>query len=119
MEKIKREWIDLLFVRLSQIFRESYLAWNPTKEREELNKSVWACGLIGLSAEEIRYALSLCAGLHEIPTVIEFYHYAKGIRMPVIRELSPLDRGDQKLAKAYLDEIKKKVQGKLKHGKTY
>lgn len=116
---LPKDWIDRLFERLEMIYKENWkrqfeVNGKPKPERVDLAKTTWATGLAGLSAEEIKAALNTFnfADPTNVPTVIEFYHAAKRIRMPLKKKQDltyPLPKRDPVVAKKFMDEIRCKL----------
>lgn len=116
MSKIPDEWIELLFARMCDIYGEKWLSY--IDKREYLIKPMWSSALIGLNAKEIKTALEKCRNLSDIPTPVEFYHYAKNIRRPHYPKVPTYNKGNPEVAVHYLNEIKERVHNKLRSGST-
>lgn len=109
--KISSIWINRIFERMNVIYGDKWIAHIGKPDRERILKSIWTVALTGCKAHEIKKALTMCEAFSHsgIPTHIEFYHYAKGIREPV-HVRPPIEaKGDPEIAKKYLDQIKNKL----------
>ena len=84
MEKPPLEWIDKIFVLMSEYFGDKWI--DRVTGRLDIHKLMWQTGLTGLNRDEIKSGLFVSRNLARNnqlpPNVIEFYHYAKGIRKP-------------------------------------
>lgn len=109
--KLPLDWVERIFDRLYTIYGERWIDFHGNPKRKDLSLSQWSTGLSGLTPEEIKKALSMCETFPhaDIPTVVEFYHYAKGIR--VITKPKPIEQnlGNKEVAKIYMDTIKSKL----------
>lgn len=78
-------------------------------------KTTWKSGLVGLSHAEIKGALMLCKRHAQQPGVwpphiMEFFHFAKGVREPLIDYNNPKHQAvDRETARKYMTEIRKKL----------
>ncbi len=116
MEKLPDIWIDRIFERLYEIYKDRWSYYVGTPAYEDRLKRMWSTGLAGLHADQIRRALFLCANYPyaDTPTHIEFYHYAMGSkqlsskRPPFKERASP---ESQMIAGEHLAEIRKKLRG--------
>lgn len=85
MEKIPKEWVDRLFELMTEYFQER---WTDQFKGRDLDsyKLLWQNGLMGLNKEEIKSGLFVARSIartNELPlTVIDFFHYSKGIKQP-------------------------------------
>ena len=104
--KLTKEWVDRIFLRLSDIYGKDWSS-KISPLIEDAIKQQWATGLGNLSSTEITIALNACRNLrHErIPTVVTFYHRAKGIAPPAPQ--TPLEAKDY--GRQHLDGIRKKI----------
>ena len=97
--KLPPEWIDRIFTRLTDIFKEQWT--EPLKDpwRLEIVKMQWGGGLYGLTGDEIRKALQDCRRMNQPPTPMEFYSLAKRyIPPPPLKPETPLrPRNRQKI----------------------
>jgi len=120
MDKLKREWVERIFERLECVYKERWAVKYNDPNIRELLVTQWSSGLAGLSSTEIRRALTMCElyPYDTIPTVIEFYHYAKGYRQPSkVQPPHYLAPERKQLAQGYMDEIKSKLGRKnVPHG---
>jgi hypothetical protein len=113
-QKLPMSWVERIFERLEMIYKDRWLP-SLSDERKSLLKIVWSSALIGLSADEIRCALSLFQSYPHLepPTHMEFFHYAKGKKQPYIKPTnSKYERGNPEVASKYLSEIKSKLKYK-------
>lgn len=86
--KLPLEWVDRIFMRLESIYGDKWKELLPNEGKKQLYQKIWSTGLSGLKATEIQKALDACRSGDKYypPTHIEFYHYAKGIKIPTIHE---------------------------------
>lgn len=113
MEKLPREWVERIFERLECVYKERWAIKYNDPAIRDLLITQWSSGLAGLSSNEIRKALAICERYpyDAIPTVIEFYHYAKGYRQPSpIPPPHYLAPERKELALGYMSEIKSKLK---------
>ncbi len=114
MEKLRRDWVERIFERLECVYKERWATRYNDANLKELLVTQWSSGLAGLSPNEISKALTMCERFpyDTIPTVIEFYHYAKGYRRPApIQPPHYLDPEKKERAKGYMNEIRSKLKG--------
>ncbi len=109
--KLPMEWVDRIFDRMSCIYKDRWTKLYGDERNASLYKTIWSSGLSGLSVNEIKKALSMCEAYPyaQVPTHIEFYHYAKGIRVPSksgrLAKNEPV-AGNPEIAKQHLAQIK-------------
>ncbi len=111
METIPIEWIEKIFTIMEDWFNTKWTDMFAPPGRKSVAMTIWQNGLIGLTQEEIRKGLKLVKLMANNdqwpPTVIEFYHYCKGIRkphMPVKNDPFPLNKD---LARSSIANMKK------------
>lgn len=112
LEKLPTEWVERIFERLAEIYGEPWTRHYVNPEKKSLNVTMWSTGLAGLTIDQIKSALALLRhspGLFP-PTVIEFYHYAKGIRKPYRYQPKIRKGGSTEIASGYINEIKNKLK---------
>jgi hypothetical protein len=112
-EKLPIEWVERIFVRLTEIYGERWTRLLKLPSSANMLKTMWSTALSGVSSEEIKRALNRCQAFpHEgPPTQIEFYHYAKGARVrSVSRKPTPAHTGDPAKAREHLDLIMSKLK---------
>ena len=114
MEKLSSAWTERIFERLKWIFKDR---WTKAYERSDAQKILflgqWSTGLSGLTANEIRRAITIleCYPHRDIPTVIEFYHYAKGNIKPMKPKPERFpDHASKETAKIFLKEIRARLR---------
>lgn len=114
-ESIPEEWVDKLFACMGEWYGERWERpiVNPTTK--SFMKTVWKNGLVGLTYDEIKSALMLCKrhaqqpGVYP-PHIMEFFHYAKGIRQPLIDyHPNASQKIDREVGRKYMNEIRKKL----------
>lgn len=109
MEKLPVAWVERIFERLQCVYKEN---WIVDERRKHLLLTQWCTGLSGLTGPEIQKAIAMCECSDRTmpPTVIEFYHYAKGIRVLPRRKLTGLESiGSKEVGKKFLQEIRAKL----------
>lgn len=115
--KLPEEWIDRIFKRLIEAYGSKFAARFLNASYVDMEKTRWQSGLYGVTAEEIKQVLNLCqkGTIAEPPTVIEFYHYCKGVRQPPVQKKSEYARSEtqQKTGEKYLKLIMDKLHGRL------
>lgn len=84
MEIIPTEWVDRIFQRMEEFFQDD---WRKLVEgKHHVFHPQWQMGLIGLNSDDIKKGLAIAKWMAaknlKPPTVIEFFHYTKGIRQP-------------------------------------
>lgn len=113
---IPDSWIDRLFERLELIYKDRWIKIYSKPSDQPMFKTWWKTALSGLSANEIKTALTLCEcfSYGSPPTPIEFFHYSKRLRHPPVVKQEDINRtrGNPDVARKYLDEIKSKVHNK-------
>jgi len=118
--RLPMEWVERIFERMECIYKNRWLEFVGNENQQLILKTIWSTGLSGLDAIAIKKALSMCESFPHasIPTHIEFYHYAKGIRYIKVPSHSlhhPMSlnekKSDSELAKKYLSDIKQKLKG--------
>lgn len=118
MEKPDMEWIDKLFLCMTDFYAER---WSRQFDRwlpESLLKTQWQSALQGLTHEEIRGVLVLLRQAAKNPTAmppnhVEFYNFAKGTARPYIADKKVhANRGNSEIARRALDEINAKLRYK-------
>lgn len=114
---IPAEWIDRIFIRLSEIFGTKFASRFTNSSYIDIEKTRWQNGLCGLTADQIKNVIDLCKNglVNEPPSVVEFFHYAKGLRKPPSPKKSDYTRTEsqQKLGEQYLKLITDKLHGRL------
>lgn len=110
MQRLPDSWIERIFERLKTIYPDS---WENRPEKLDLLKITWSSALAGLSADEIKSALSMCAKNPKspIPSPIEFYHYAKGVAYPYRLQVPERTEANKAVASVNLDKMKSKLRG--------
>jgi len=118
MEKPSMEWIDKLFLCMTDFYQERWTRqfdrWLP----EPLFKAQWQSALQGLTHDEIRGVLLLLRQAAKSPAALppshlEFYNFAKGTAKPFIaNQKIPANRGNSAIARRCLDEINAKLRNK-------
>ncbi len=110
------EWVDRIFKRLAEIYGERFASRFLNPSYIDMHRSQWQSGLLGVTAEEIKQVLNLCKTgfIHNSPTVIEFYHYCKGVKQPLPVKLSEISRTEaqQKNGEKYIKLIMDKLHGR-------
>lgn len=114
-ERIPDEWIDKLFDCMAEWYGERWTRQLGNHITKGFVRTVWQNGLVGLSHKDIKAALILCRrhsqtpGVHP-PHVVEFFHYAKGLRQPLI-DYTPEKHAkvDRETGRKYMREIRKKL----------
>lgn len=89
--KLPREWVERIFERLKCTFKEKWTDfYEKHPGRKDLYLEMWSTGLSGLSAKEIQRALLIfeLSDLYSPPTVMEFFHCARGHTTPPRKESS-------------------------------
>jgi hypothetical protein len=112
--KLSTEWVERIFKRLQSIYGDRWTDYyENTPDTKHLYTTIWSTGLYGLTSAEIKHALTICQSLvnKSLPNHLEFYHYAKSLHKPTASE--DVIRGDPELAKAYINEIRQKLTGKM------
>jgi hypothetical protein len=109
--KIPIEWIERIFERMEQIYGDKWISHIGKHDRQRILKSIWSVALTGCNGHEIKRAIDICEAFpySGIPTHVEFYHYAKGIRKPGHMRPPIESKGSYEVAKKYLDQIKNKL----------
>lgn len=118
--KLPMEWVERIFERMECIYKDRWTSLVGNEGRKSILKTMWSTGLSGLDAHAIKKALSMCESFPHasIPTHIEFYHYAKGIRTPVrtssVKYQSPNapQPGNPEVAKEHLAKIREQLSSK-------
>lgn len=114
MDKLNMDWTNRIFERLKIIFKEKWSErYERTPSMKALYLSQWSSGLSGLSAPEIKKAITIleCFTPPHVPSVIEFYHYAKGnIGAHRKKESRFQDASQPEVAHQYLSDIKNKLK---------
>lgn len=111
MEKLRKDWVERIFERLECVYKERWRE-RVSESAKELMIMQWSSGLAGLSANEIKRGIALCEcyPYDAPPTVIEFYHYAKGCRRPApIKPPHYINPARKEVAMGYMNEIKSKL----------
>lgn len=115
--KLPIEWVDRIFKRLAEAYGSRFACKFTNPSYVDMEKTRWRSGLFGVTADEIKHVLNLCHQgiISEPPTVIEFYHYCKGVRQPPEKKKSLYTRTEteQKTGEKYLQLIMDKLHGKL------
>lgn len=114
---LSQKWVDRIFVLLEEIYQDKWRSHIGHPENVELYKTAWANGLASLTSGEIRQALDTCRFYKNktVPTVVEFFYYAKHEYRPE-REGSLLrKRLSDKLAKQSIDQMKTTLTGRYTH----
>lgn len=110
METIPIEWIEKIFAIMEDWFNTKWTDMFDHPGRKVVAMTIWQNGLAGLTHDEIRQGLKLVKGLANNnqwpPTVIEFYHYCKGIRKPHIPSNTNPFPMNKELAKSSIATIK-------------
>lgn len=113
MEKTPREWVDRIFVLMEQFFGDQWTASLKDDHSTEIHKVNWQTGLMGLTKEEIKKALKVCKYLslnyQKPPNLVDFYHYSKGIRLPVKKKAQDYVQSNPQVARDAIDQIKKSL----------
>lgn len=115
--KLPREWVERIFMRLKSIYGDAWIEYHEkTPTDKELALTMWCTGLYGLTPEEIRQAISMCSSSDKryLPTVLDFYHYAKNTQSTSSMKTSPSSNktATPEMAKTFLQEIRHKLSGK-------
>lgn len=107
-EKLSLDWVKRIFERLSVIYNDRWISSYGNPKTQDIYLSQWASGLSGLNADEIKKALAMCQAFSyaNVPSVVEFYHYAKGIREISKPRPSFQDKSNKEISKRYIDQIK-------------
>lgn len=117
MDKMPTEWVERIFERLACIYKERWTSLLGSDGRKNLLIAQWCTGLAGLSAEQIKRALTNCefSGEFMPPTVMDFYHLAKGNKI-LKRNANdvPMTVSNREVAKLYLTEIRNKIHLRIK-----
>ena len=115
LDRIPRAWIERIFEVLECHYKERWRAIIGTGPMRDIHITNWQGALTGVSAAEIEKALTMCGCYPDadIPTAIEFYHYAKGKRYINAKRTNNDDNYYQSRAigKQYLEKIKAKLKG--------
>lgn len=111
--RLPMEWIDRIFKRLAEAYGSKFAERFSNTNVVDLEKIRWAAGLYGCTSNEIKHVLDLCKQqlIHSPPTVIEFFHYCKRIRLPPAAkkpECIRTETGEQ-----YLKLILDKLHGRI------
>ena len=115
MEPIPTEWVDKLFNCMGEFYGNRWHQKFKKPNEQEMDKTVWKNGLVGLTYDEIKAALVLCKKSardprEKPPHVMEFFRYAKRQSQPFINpKEKPIERGDPEIAREHIKEIRKKV----------
>lgn len=90
MYELPMDWIDRIFMRLQNIYGERWIKWYGHPKYQSLFKLIWSHGLFGLTSNEIRKAIVELSGYpySAMPTLINFYHCAKGLPYHVPQNVS-------------------------------
>lgn len=82
--KLPADWIDRIFLRLTEIYGEKFTRQWTKPDYMDLAKLQWQSGLYGLTSDEIKKVLNLCLNgfIQTPPNQIEFYHYGKNYKIP-------------------------------------
>lgn len=115
--KLPIEWIDRIFKRLTEIYGSQVTARFSKSFYIDIEKTRWQAGLYGVTADEIKHVLNLCQSgmIKELPNVIEFYHYCKGMKKPAPKKAEQFARTDaqKKTSATYIKLILDKLNGRL------
>lgn len=109
MKEIPMEWVDNLFICMSQFYGDrwsKYLKGIP----EDIHKAQWKSSLVGLSYDDIRSALVFLKQAAKFngalpPTHLEFFRYAKKKQTPFIRYETKKTNCSPEVAQRALNEI--------------
>jgi hypothetical protein len=113
--KLPMDWVKRIFTRLEEIYGDKWQAVYCL-DKSEIYLTQWSTALAGLTADEIKNALAMCQESegYDLPTPIEFYHYAKGLRvMPKSHKRFSSSSGNPEVAKEYLSKIRNVLRGTL------
>lgn len=107
--KLPAEWVERIFLRLSEIYGSKFENQFTKPEYVELEKYRWRGGLAGLNAAEIKNALNICLNhLNQPPNVVEFYKYAKEYTPAPLKRPEPVKCSPEKQAH-YMQAIREKL----------
>lgn len=108
LKVLPMDWVERIFQRLEAIYKEQWIKSIGRPDLKDLYLTQWSSGLVGLTVNEIKRALAVCEynAKHDMPNVVEFFHYAKG--RPYQGYVRKLDQKppNKELAKHHLDKIK-------------
>lgn len=112
-EKLPDAWVNRIFDRLAAIYTDRWLTSLGHPITKHISLIQWSTGLAGLTPDEIKKALAMCQAYSHasVPTVVEFYHYAKGLRQ-VVTPKPTSHSGNAEIAKQHLDLMRQRLTGK-------
>jgi hypothetical protein len=119
MQKLPMPWVERIFERLECTYKTKWTEIYGKRNRKDLYLNQWSTGLAGLTALEIQRALTMCecSSNGYPPTVVEFYHLAKGLKILPRNQMDvPITHENREIAKQYLSEIKSKIHGNVSQG---
>jgi hypothetical protein len=106
------EWVEWIFDQLHTLFGK---AWSERYDNQGLlavYKTQWQTGLYGLRMQQIKMALAMCYldRHHGVPSIMDFYHYAKGIRVSRKTQRGfPARASNAELATKYVRDIRARL----------
>lgn len=114
MDKLPVEWVAKIFNYLDDFFKE---AWRQLYPEDRINIAIcqWQSGLLGVTPDQIKKALAISKcmakdGLQP-PNVMDFYLYAKGLKLPPKAPIKLNVQIDRGLARNAIDIMKKRARG--------
>jgi hypothetical protein len=113
MEDIPVEWVAKIFTIFSDWFADKWTDDFKKPHYLDICTNIWKNGMLGLSYEDVRHGLKICKQMAKNgqlpPTVIEFYHYSKGIRVPYIPPKKERLVADVDKAKSSLSQMRQTI----------
>jgi len=119
MQKLPTDWVERIFERLECTYKSKWTCLVGDERRKNIYLNQWSTGLAGLTPQEIKRALAMCeCSYHDLPpTVVEFYHMAKGLKVLKRKDsVLPMTLQTRELAEQYLTEIRSKLHGNVSQG---
>ena len=121
MTPIPTEWIERIFVRLTEIYGDKFISYLGNETHTSCMLILWKNSLIGLTPQEIKHALAVCRDnpLSPIPTPIEFFYIGKKKFYPY--KVKPVENHtiNKAIANASISNIKEMLSGRKYENKIY
>lgn len=117
MKTIPKEWIDRLFLRLSEIYGQRWLDYLEDEYHSARIFTLWSNALVGLTPSEMKYAIEACRDnpLASIPTPIEFYYIGKKKLYPVKIKTIEKNAVNTAIAHGALSAMKDNLKGRVRN----
>lgn len=112
------EWVDNIFLCMEQFYGDRWNDLYPDDKMLLSKKIVWQSSLHGLKYDEIKETLRLLRRAAKDPHAkpphaLQFWQYAKGHSEPYIDYTPKPIVQNKEIARAHLDEIKRKLGMKV------